>query len=54
MDRIDKRLEGMRSNPRNDWKINDVENVCRTYEIRFTKPNKSSHAKVSDPTQIES
>jgi hypothetical protein len=51
--KTDKRLEGMRNNPRSDWKIEDVEALCGTYDIRFAKPNKSSHAKVSDATQEE-
>jgi hypothetical protein len=43
----------MRNNPRNDWKIGDMEALRGTYDIRFAKPNKSSHAKVSDTTQEE-
>jgi hypothetical protein len=53
MDSSDKRLQGMRKNPRNDWRIEDVEALCRNCGIRFSRPNKSSHAKVSDPSQFQ-
>lgn len=53
MAKFDKRLEGMRNNPKNDWKISDVEALCNSYEIGYTPPNKGSHAKVSDPTVRE-
>jgi hypothetical protein len=41
------RLDRMRRNPRADWKIGDVEAVCREYDIEC-KPSKSgsSHYKV--------
>jgi hypothetical protein len=49
----DKRLDGMRRNPRANWKIEDVEALCRSHGIRYTPPHKSSHAKVSDRTMRE-
>jgi hypothetical protein len=52
-DKPDKRLEGMRANPKKDWKIEDIEALCRSHDLRYSKPNKSSHAKVSDPTMTE-
>jgi hypothetical protein len=53
MAKYDKRLEGMRNNPRNDWKIEDVEALCNSYGIGYNRPNKGSHAKVSDPLITE-
>jgi predicted RNA binding protein YcfA (HicA-like mRNA interferase family) len=49
----DKRLEGMRNNPRNDWTISDVEALCRSHGIGYKPPRKGSHAKVSHPRQAE-
>ena len=48
MAKFDKRLEGMRNNPK-DWRIEDVEAICGTYALGYSKPSKGSHAKVSDP-----
>jgi hypothetical protein len=53
MAKFNKRLEAMRINPKADWTIGDVEALCRSCEIGFEPPNKGSHAKVSDPSQIE-
>jgi hypothetical protein len=39
----EKRLAQMRNNPKGDWKIADVEVVCRTYGIELEKPSGSSH-----------
>jgi hypothetical protein len=41
------RLDRMRRNPRADWKIGDVEAVCREYDVEC-RPSKSgsSHYKV--------
>ena len=33
-----KRLAGMRQNPRADWTIEDVEAVCKEYDILFATP----------------
>ena len=43
-----KLLEAMRSNPR-DWRIADVERLCREYDIACTPPRKGSHYKLSHP-----
>jgi hypothetical protein len=50
----DKRLEAMRRNPASDWKIADVEAVCREYEVDCL-PNRSggSHYKIAHPSQRE-
>jgi hypothetical protein len=48
----DRRLERMRNNPR-DWRINDVEAMCRSNDIGYAPPNKGSHAKVSHPSRPE-
>ena len=42
-------LERMRSNPRGDWTIRDVEQVCREYDITCAPPKGGgSHYKISD------
>lgn len=48
------RLDRMRNNPRADWKIGDVEAVCREYGVEC-KPSKSgsSHYKVKHPAAPE-
>lgn len=33
----------MRANPKNDWRIDDVEAVCRTYGVTVDPPRGSSH-----------
>lgn len=48
MVKFDKRLEGMRNNPKN-WRIEDVEAVCGTYQLAYSPPKKGSHAEISDP-----
>jgi hypothetical protein len=45
-----KRLEEMRNNPR-DWRVGDVQVVCRAFDVGCAKPNGTSHFTVSDPTQ---
>ncbi|WEZ84018.1 type II toxin-antitoxin system HicA family toxin [Rhizobium sp. 32-5/1] len=41
-------LENMRSNPRADWRITDVEAVCREYGIRCEASRSgSSHYKIT-------
>ncbi len=44
------RLEEMRANPRGDWRISDVETVCRQHGI-VCEPARggSSHYKVGHP-----
>ena len=50
MARRDKRLERMRSNPR-DWTRDDVQSLCDSFDIGCKKPAGTSHFTVSDPTQ---
>ncbi len=47
---MSKRLEDMRKNPRSDWKIADVEALCREFDI-LCKPvsGGGSHYKVGHP-----
>jgi hypothetical protein len=45
-------LERMRNNPR-DWRISDIETLCRDLGISCEKPARGSHYKVSHPTQVE-
>jgi hypothetical protein len=49
-----RRLEAMRRNPVGDWKIADVEAVCREYGVNCL-PNRSggSHYKITHPLQRE-
>lgn len=42
-----KRLDQMRANPTADWKIADIQMVCREYNIRCIPPSSGSHYKVS-------
>ncbi len=47
-------LDRMRANPSSDWRVADVETVCRTYGIRCASPSGGgSHFKVSHPSQRE-
>lgn len=41
-----KLLERMRDNPKGDWKISDIETVCRQVGLIFKPPSKGSHFKV--------
>lgn len=47
---MSKRLEQMRANPRADWKIADVEALCREFGLQC-EPSRSgsSHYKVKHP-----
>lgn len=45
------RLEDMRANPAADWRISDVEAVCREHGVRCSPPSGGSHYKVSHPSQ---
>jgi hypothetical protein len=48
------RLEDMRNNPRGDWRIEDVEAVCREYGVLCSAPRGGgSHYKVAHPRMAE-
>jgi hypothetical protein len=48
------RLESMRNNPRGDWRIEDVEAVCREYGVLCSPPRGGgSHYKVAHPRMVE-
>ena len=48
----EKLLERMRANPRGDWRIEDLETVCRAFGLAFRKPGGgSSHATISHASQ---
>jgi hypothetical protein len=48
------RLEGMRNNPRGDWRIEDVEAVCREHGVLCSAPRGGgSHYKVAHPRMAE-
>ncbi len=44
----DKLIQSMRANPR-DWKIGDIERVCRIYSIVCSPPSRGSHYKLQHP-----
>jgi hypothetical protein len=51
---MSKRLEDMRNNPRGDWRIEDVEAVCREYGVLCSAPRGGgSHYKVAHPRMTE-
>lgn len=51
---MSKRLEQMRSNPRGDWKIADVEALCREFGIDcMTNRSGGSHYKITHSSQNE-
>ena len=42
-------LERMRSNPRGDWTLRDIERVCLEYDVTCAPPKGGgSHYKISD------
>lgn len=48
----EKRLERMRANPRDDWRIDDVESVCRAFGLATRKPGSGgSHVTISHPSR---
>lgn len=44
-----KTIERMRSNPRADWRIADVERACAEAGVACMKPSGGSHFKVGNP-----
>jgi predicted RNA binding protein YcfA (HicA-like mRNA interferase family) len=46
---VEKLLLAMRCNPRGDWTIDDVRNVCDRNGINFDFPKRGSHCKLSHP-----
>jgi hypothetical protein len=44
----------MRANPRGDWRIEDVQALCRAFGLSYRKPGGgSSHATISHLSQAE-
>ena len=50
MARGEKLLARMRANPR-DWRIEDVETLCRAFGLDFDRPTGGSHYGISHPSQ---
>ncbi len=51
---MNKRLEEMRNNPRGDWRIEDVDAVCRDYGVLCAAPRGGgSHCKIAHPRMVE-
>jgi hypothetical protein len=54
MSQGEKRLEAMRRNPAGDWKIADVELICRTFDMSCSPPpGGGSHYRLSHPARPE-
>jgi hypothetical protein len=49
----EKRLEAMRRNPRDGWRIEDIEVVCSRYGIELKAPKSGSHYKVTHSASRE-
>lgn len=43
----------MRRNPKDDWRIEQVQTLCAAFSIDCAKPNGSSHYVVSHQSQAE-
>lgn len=51
---MSKQLEAMRRNPRGDWKIEDVEAVCREFSLLCSPASGGgSHYKVGHPNLVD-
>jgi predicted RNA binding protein YcfA (HicA-like mRNA interferase family) len=48
MSKLEKKLEAMRSNPRADWQISDVETIAKAFGIVMRKSG-GSHVTLSHP-----
>jgi hypothetical protein len=48
MSQADKKLQAMRTNPRNDWKISDLQSIANRYGIVYRQPG-TSHVTFSCP-----
>ena len=46
-------LEGMRRNPAGDWRIEDVERLCRECGLSFRFGKGTSHTHIRHPTARE-
>lgn len=53
MSQGEKRLQAMRTNPRADWKIEDIQVVCRSHGVACLAPTRGDHYKVGHSTQID-
>lgn len=41
MSKIDKKLKAMKSNPKDDWQIGDLQSLAKHYDIEFRQPGTS-------------
>ncbi|MGV8948679.1 MAG: hypothetical protein ACOH2E_04850 [Candidatus Paracaedibacter sp.] len=48
MSQADKKLQAMSTNPRNDWKISDLQSIANRYGIVYRQPG-TSHVTFSSP-----
>jgi hypothetical protein len=51
--RADKILAQMSANPRGDWRIEDIETVCKRYGLVCLAPRRGDHYKVAHPNHRE-
>ena len=49
MTRRERLLEKMRANPKADWRIEDVETLCRQVGLTLSPPSGGSHYMVTSP-----
>jgi hypothetical protein len=49
----EKRLADMRRNPRDGWRIEDIQVICSEFGILLKAPNSGSHFKVTHPSRQE-
>ncbi len=48
----DKTLDQVRNNPAGDWKIRDIERVCRIHGLMCKPPRRGSHYTIVFPKEI--
>lgn len=51
MSKAQKRLDGMRANPGDDWSISDIRSVCEAMGVTCSPPKRGAHYKISHPSQ---
>jgi hypothetical protein len=41
MSKADKKIQAMKTNPKNDWQITDLQSVAKRYDIEYRQPGTS-------------
>jgi hypothetical protein len=52
MSKATKRLTAMDENPAGDWRMADIEMVCRAFGVHVGSPRRGSHFTVSHPDHV--